>query len=88
MKPGDVVTVGGEQVRIIELGPDDWIRVLYSDGDKVWTPPTAVTEPPPTLVQVLAQDQQDWPDGHPCRDCGQLAKNHPVVGVLECRDWR
>jgi len=44
MELGDVVTVGNEQVRIIELGDDGWVKVRYLDGDQVWTPPEAVTE--------------------------------------------
>ena len=44
MELGDYATVDNEQVRIIELGDDGWVRVLYQDGDMVWTPPEAVTE--------------------------------------------
>ena len=44
MELGDVVTVNDEQVRIIELGDDGWVKVRYLDGDRVWTPPESVTE--------------------------------------------
>ena len=36
---------GGEQVVVLSTGPDGWLLVLYPDGDKVWTPPEAVTYP-------------------------------------------
>lgn len=43
MNKGDTVTCDGEQVTIIRIDPDDgYIQVLYSDGDKVWTPPDRV----------------------------------------------
>ena len=44
MELGDIVHVSGEDVRIIDLGDDGWVRVLYQDGDKVWTPPELVVE--------------------------------------------
>lgn len=41
------------------------------------------------LPALLAEDQREWPEGHPCRDCGRLFREHPVTAsVLECRDWR
>lgn len=52
-------------------------RTLDANGDPV------------TVADLLAEDRSTWPDGHPCRDCGRLWKEHPVTAsVLECRDWR
>lgn len=60
-------------------------------GQKVWNALTQVKvklTAPLDLASLIALDQQENPYGHPCRDCGQLARDHPVQGVLECRDWR
>jgi len=43
MNTGDVATVAGETVVVIQTSPEDgWIQVRYPDGDVVWTPPEAV----------------------------------------------
>ena len=34
--------------------------------------------------ELLEQDAQDWPDGHPCRVCDKLFKDHPNP---ECAEW-
>jgi hypothetical protein len=38
--------------------------------------------------ELLEQDAKDWPDGHPCRDCGQLAKDHAPDPNDQCDGWR
>ena len=38
--------------------------------------------------ELLEQDAIDWPDGHPCRDCGQLAKDHAPDPNDQCDGWR
>lgn len=43
-RPGQVVTVDGEQVTVVEVALDGWVRVRYPDGDLVWTPPAAIEE--------------------------------------------
>lgn len=45
----------------------------------------AIANEADVLRDLIAQDYRDWPDGHPCRDCDQLAKAHPVEG---CEGWR
>lgn len=37
------------------------------------------------LAELLADDASTFPDGHPCRDCDQLFKDHPHP---ECEGWR
>lgn len=34
--------------------------------------------------ELLEQDAIDWPEGHPCRECGKLFKEHPHS---ECAEW-
>lgn len=36
------------------------------------------------LRELLKQDAIDWPDGHPCRECGELQKDHPNP---KCEEW-
>lgn len=33
---------------------------------------------------LLEQDAIDWPDGHPCRTCDELYKDHPNP---KCKEW-
>jgi len=35
--------------------------------------------------ELLEQDAIDWPDGHPCRECDELYKDHPNA---KCQEWR
>lgn len=37
------------------------------------------------LADLLADDQSTFPDGHPCRGCDRLAKDHPID---TCEGWR
>jgi hypothetical protein len=41
---------------------------------------------------LLEQDARDWPDGHPCRACDRLHKDHPTTdpatGETVCAQWR
>jgi hypothetical protein len=39
------------------------------------------------LQAILAQDAIDWPDGHPCRNCGHLHWEH-IDNDLGCEGWR
>lgn len=34
--------------------------------------------------ELLEQDALDFPDGHPCRVCDQLYKDHPNH---QCEEW-
>jgi hypothetical protein len=38
------------------------------------------------LAELIDQDLRDWPDGHPCRDCGRLFKDHGATP--DCEGWR
>lgn len=49
-----------------------------------WGAEGQALQPIPTL-RMLAADARAWPDGHPCRDCGQLSKDHPTE---VCSGWR
>lgn len=40
------------------------------------------------LIQLLADDTSSSPEGHPCRDCGQLAKDHAPDPNDQCEGWR
>lgn len=33
---------------------------------------------------LIGMDIEEWPDGHPCRVCGALFKDHPSV---DCEAW-
>lgn len=35
----------------------------------------------------LSEDAADWPDGHPCRDCGRLYRDHSP-DQSDCQGWR
>ena len=37
---------------------------------------------------LLAEDAAQWPDGHPCRYCGRLAKDHHYRSTDTCDGWR
>lgn len=40
-------------------------------------------------INLLWEDRAQWPFGHPCRNCDELAMNHPVTGPpVDCREWR
>lgn len=41
----------------------------------------------PVIQAILVQDQQDWPEGHPCRDCGRLFAAHSALDLV-CEGWR
>lgn len=46
---------------------------------------------PVTLVGILERDAREHPEGHPCRNCGSLYKEHPVEidgGDGYCKEWR
>ena len=41
------------------------------------------------LAAVIATDRAEWPLGHPCRNCGGLARYHPVKNpTITCEEWR
>lgn len=40
-----------------------------------------------SLIRALAADMADWPQGHPCRDCGAFYHEHPHA-VAGCETWR
>ena len=37
---------------------------------------------------LLAEDAAQWPDGHPCRNCGRVAKDHHYRSTDTCDGWR
>ena len=37
------------------------------------------------LREMIADDRRQWPEGHPCRDCGRVYYEHPTP---ECDGWR
>lgn len=39
------------------------------------------------LRAILEQDAIDWPEGHPCRDCGRLHGEHSTFDS-NCQGWR
>lgn len=38
-------------------------------------------------IETVEQDHADWPDGHPCRDCDRLYKDHSPDDS-DCEGWR
>lgn len=41
------------------------------------------------LDHLITADRAEWPFGHPCRNCDELAINHPVIGPpVDCEEWR
>lgn len=41
------------------------------------------------VFAALAEDREQWPLGHPCRNCGELAMDHPVENpTCGCEEWR
>ena len=52
-------------------------------------PPDRELIRPEALAALIAADRKEWPYGHPCRNCDELAMNHPVVGPpVTCEEWR
>lgn len=39
------------------------------------------------LRELLTDDAFTWPDGHPCRDCGRLLRDH-LPRDPDCEGWR
>lgn len=49
--------------------------------------PSTWVDDDPTLTDLLADDASTFPDGHPCRDCDRLYKDHSTYDS-NCRGWR
>lgn len=82
-----------ERWRVTVAGPGVRLRGVV-DGRPELTELARITEPvgwvvvasPLTeLADVMAMDREEWPQGHPCRDCGQLYGHHPNT---RCVAWR
>lgn len=37
------------------------------------------------LQTLIERDTAQWPEGHPCRNCNALFKEHPTA---HCENWR
>lgn len=56
---------------------------------QAWMEESRMAEPidasdPNAVAELIREDREQWPDGHPCRDCGCLYKDHPNP---ECAAW-
>lgn len=51
-------------------------------------PVTYITDPTAELRDLLADDASTFPDGHPCRACDRLYKDHPHPADDQCEGWR
>lgn len=70
---GMMLTVEAAQTLVDQLQALIKAATLVDDPDAV------------DLAELLADDLSMFPDGHPCRDCDRLAKDHPTDF---CKGWR
>lgn len=50
-----------------------------------WENKMAQRENRAALAELLRDDQSSFPEGHPCRDCDRLYREHPTQ---KCEAWR
>lgn len=55
---------------------------VHADGSISREP---IEGPVTSLQDLILEDQSSFPEGHPCRDCDKLYREHPTES---CEAWR